>query len=299
VIRRALAGALVGALLTLPARAAQDEEQDGPPDPSLLPGASDTAQDVDDDEDDEDDEDGADDEASRDPIVGHRTEFDVLMDRTIGTASRPSAFNWRRTNGHIAGLGSFLGELNNFNSGRVGLLGRLPTGGTILELGVTYVFVGDTESSRQLALTPYRQPGRPPRLDVDINLGLPLAEGVVTVQPRFFPAVQLVLNGYVGLRYAVYPQAYRGLRFRQVAAALVSPQLSQDELDNMEGIRKQAMQVDPARYHLMLGLGNDIYFRQGLFLSPRIQFAVPVLAPATDTDLLFWTEASLAIGVAL
>jgi len=282
VIRELLVAVLLAASTV--ARAADD---DPPLDTSPLPGASDG-------------EEGADDEdgETEDPLRRHRTEFDVLLDRTIGTASRPSAFNWRRTAFQVAGTGSFLAELNNFNSGRVGVLGRLPTGGTILELGVNYVFVGDTPSSRQLALTPYRQPGRPRRLEIDVNLGIPLAEGVVTTSPKFFPALQLVFNGYASLRYSLYPQGFRGLRFRRALTALAVPSLRDDELENLDDIRLDAMQVDRGRYALLLGFGNDIYFRQGLFLSPRVMFAVPLLAPATNTDLLFWTDFSLAVGVA-
>ena len=107
-IRELLVAVLLAASTV--ARAADD---DPPLDTSPLPGASDG-------------EEGADDEdgETEDPLRRHRTEFDVLLDRTIGTASRPSAFNWRRTAFQVAGTGSFLAELNNFNSGRVGVLGR-------------------------------------------------------------------------------------------------------------------------------------------------------------------------------
>ena len=61
-----------------------------------------------------------------DPLSPHRTRFDVLTDRAIGTASIPVEFNWRRTKVHVAGTGSFLFELNNFDSARVGGMVRLP-----------------------------------------------------------------------------------------------------------------------------------------------------------------------------
>ena len=49
----------------------------------------------------------------------------------------------------------------------------------------------------------------------------------------------------------------------------------------------------------MVGFGDDLYFKQGLFLSPRVLFAVPILAPATETDSFLGGFFSLAIGVAL
>jgi len=234
-----------------------------------------------------------------DPLAPHRVKFDVLAERAIGTASKPVEFNWRRTTVQLAATGSFLSELNNFNSLRGGGMVRFPTGGMLIEVEGSYAAAWDTPASNLLALTPYRQPGRPNRMELDFTVAYPLAEGVVTTAPRFFPAVQMVFNAYASFRYILYPTGFRGLRPGEVARAILSPNLSQDEIDNLDGNRLNSMQVDLGRYGLMLGLGNDVYFKQGLFLSPRILVAVPVLAPATQTDLLIWTDLSLAIGVAL
>lgn len=234
-----------------------------------------------------------------DPLSRYRTQFDVLTDRTIGTTSMPVAFNWRRTHVHLAATGSFLVELNNFNSARGGILTRFPTGGFLVEVGVSYVGVWDTLSSRMLALTPYRQPGRPARLELDLAVAVPLAEGVVTAVPRFFPAVQMVFNAYGGIRYDIYPTGFGHLKPGEVVGAVFSPTLTGTEIDNLEEERLAAMQVDPGRYGLMLGLGNDVYFEQGLFVTPRFLFSLPLLAPASGTRLPLWVDLSLAIGVAL
>ena len=85
---------------------------------------------------------------------------------------------------------------------------------------------------------------------------------------------------------------------RDIGRVLLSPTLSETEQDNLDAIRLDAMGLDPARYGLMIGVGNDLYVRQGVFVSPRAMFAVPILAPATETDLLFWADFSLVIGVA-
>ena len=129
-------------------------------------------------------------------------------------------------------------------------------------------------------------------------MGLPLAEGVVTTAPRWFPAVQLVFNAYAGVRYAVYPSGYRGLRAGQVASSILSPALLQDEIDNLDDARLDSMQVDPGRYGVLLGFGNDIYFKQGLFISPKLMVAVPLFAPTNGTNLLVWADCTLALGVA-
>lgn len=237
-------------------------------------------------------------EAGDDPLAPHRAPFAELAERTIGTASQPVEFNWRRTSVHAAATGAHLYELNNFNSLRVGGLARFPTGGALFEAGVAYVRTWDTPSSELLALTPYRQPGRPDRMDLDLALGVPLAEGVVTVSPRFVPSLQLVLVGYVGLRYHLYPDAFAGMKAGEVAAAVLAPALTQAEIDNLDERRLDAMQVDAGRYGLTIGVGNDLYFEQGIFLSPRVTFPLPVLAPVSGSELYFGGDVSLAIGVA-
>lgn len=231
-----------------------------------------------------------------DPLAAHRVPFPELAERNIGTASQPVEFNWRRSTAQVAVTGDQLYELNNFNSLRAGLLGRFPSGNLMVELGASYVRAWDTPSSELLALTPYRQPGRPDRMEIDFNVGLPLAEGVVTLAPRFLPALQLVLNGYAGFRYLLYPDGFAGLKAGKVLGAIFAPALSQDEIDNLDDRRLDAMQVDTGRYGLMVGVGNDLYFKQGFFLSPRVMFAVPLLAPVNGTDLLLWGDFSLAIG---
>lgn len=237
--------------------------------------------------------------AEDDPLSPYRADFDVLMERAIGTASQPVAFPWRRTTAHLAAHGSYLAELNLFNSGRIGATGRVPAGGTLIEVGASWVIVGDSRASRQIAETPYRQPGRPDRLEIDLGVSIPLAEGVVTAAPKLIPALHLVFHGYVGLRYAIHPTGFRGRTFGQIARATVNPSLTDAEIDNLEGARLGAMAVDRGRYNVMVGIGNDIYLRQGLFVTPRLSLAVPLLAPASNTDMLFWGDVSLFVGVAL
>ncbi len=234
-----------------------------------------------------------------DSLSRYRTPFGVLAERTIGTTSKPVEFNWRRTKVHLAASGNHPFELNNFNSLRSGGLVRLPSGGVIFELGLSYVWVWDTPSSELLAFTPYRQPGRPERLELDFAVALPLAEGVVTTYPRFFPAVQMVFNAYAGLRYLLYPNGFGGMKPGKVMTALLSPTITESEVDNLDDNRLAAMQVDPGRYGLMIGFGNDLYFKQGVFFSPRVGLSAPILAPATQTELVLWAELSLVVGVAL
>jgi hypothetical protein len=240
----------------------------------------------------------ADDAEPDDSLLPYRTPFPVLVQRSIGTASKPVEFDWRRTDVQLAATGDQVFELNNFNSLRAGGLARIPSAGVLYEIGVSYVWVWDTPSSELLARTPYRQPGRPSRLELDLTLALPVAEGVVTWFPRFFPAAEMVFNAYGGLRYVVYPQGYAHLQLGQVARAVLSPSLSDEELDNLEAHRLDAMEVDSGRYGFMVGFGNDLYFRSGVFVSPRMMFTLPLLAPLSGTDILLSAEATLAVGLA-
>lgn len=233
-----------------------------------------------------------------DPLSPYRTEFDELTERTIGTASMPVEFNWRRSDIQVAGTGTFLFELNNFDSARVGALLRLPSDKLMFEIGLNYAHVWDTPSSQLLALTPYRQPGRPPRMELDLTFGFPLAEGVVTTVPKIFPAVQMVFNGYAGLRYGFYPTGFKGMKVGKIVTSLIAPALSDEEIANLDEARLDAMATDRGRYGLVAGIGNDLYFKQGFFVSPRFLMAIPVLAPASQTDLLVWADFTMAIGVA-
>jgi len=244
-----------------------------------------------------------DDEAPAEPelddeLSRHRVAFPVLAEQAIGAASKSVEFNWRHATAMVAATGSHYFELNNFDSLRAGGVARVPYDKFILELGGAWVWVWDTPSSRQLALTPYRQPGRPARIELDLTVGFPVAEGVVTTFPRLFPAVELVFSPYAGLRYVLYPTAFQGMKAREIAGAVVSPTLTDDELENLEEVRLDAMEVDPARYGILVGFGNEIYFKQGVFVMPRVMFAVPVFAPVTESDLRFWADLSLTIGVA-
>ena len=231
-------------------------------------------------------------------LAPYRTPFPVLVERTLGSTSRPVAYEWRRSKVQVAVTGAQPVELNTFQSLRAGAAVRLPRNGLLWDLGLSGAWTWDTDASQALALTPYRQSGKPDRLELDAHLGVPLAEGLVTARPRWFPSVQMVFVGWVGLRYAIYPGSLEGLRVREGLAALFRPTLGEAERANLEDARLDAMVVDPTRYTPLLGLGNDLYIRQGVFFSPRVSVALPLTRLAEPSALGWWGEASLAAGVA-
>lgn len=231
-----------------------------------------------------------------DVLAPHREAFPLLVERSIGLVSRPVLFDWRRSPAQLGLQGALPFELNSFHSLRGGLHLRLPSEAVLVELDLAWVEVWDSPNSEQLALTPYRQNGRPSRLELDALVALPLAEGIVTPRFALLPPAQLVLSGLLGLRYELFPTGFQGLKPGQIGRALIAPQLTEEELDNLEWERLDAMSVDPARYALVAGLGNDLYLRSGLYISPRLICSLPLLASLTETELLWWAELSLGLG---
>ena len=230
---------------------------------------------------------------AQDPTIErYRTPFEVLSERMIGAASRAVRFDWRKKNVGFGFVASEILELNNFSSARVGGSVRRPVGSFMGEVAVTRVFTSGSASTEKLALTPYRQVGRPGRFELDVNFAYPLAEGVATARPGFFPATELVFCADVGLRYVYYPGQFSGEGFTDVAKALVTPRLSSKESDNLEGDRLPGMQIDRGRYNILSGLSLDIYFQSGGFLLPRVLFALPI----TGADLGLWWELTFSAG---
>lgn len=222
----------------------------------------------------------------------YRTPFEVLNERMIGVASRAVRFDWRKKQLGVGLIGSQLLELNNFRSARFGGLVRRPLGSFMGELAITRVVTWGSPSTEKLALTPYRQSGRPSRLELDLNVGYPLAEGVATARTGFFPATELVFSASAGLRYAYYPGALSGATLSQVAGALISPRLSAKEKANLDGKLLPGMQLDQGRYNLLTGFDLDVYFQSGGFLSPRVMVALPI----TGSDLGLWWELTFSAG---
>lgn len=232
-------------------------------------------------------------------IERYRTPLEALNERMIGVASRAVRFEWRKTKVGLGVVGSQLLELNNFSSARLGAFARMPFGDFMGEVAVTRVFTSGSDSTEKLALTPYRQLGRPSRFELDFNLGYPLAEGVATARPGFFPATELVLSANAGLRYLIYPGALDGESFLGAAGSLIAPRLSDRELENLESARPPGMQIDRGRYSLLAGFTLDIYFQPGGFLSPRVMISPPLLSGINGSGLGWWWELTFAAGWAL
>jgi hypothetical protein len=230
-------------------------------------------------------------------IEKHRAPFDalserLLSERSIGVASRAVRFDWRQRSAAVGLMGSQLFELNNFKSARYGVFARMPLSGWMGELSLTRVQSWGSPSSEKLALTPYRQLGRPSRFELDANLAIPLVEGVGTARPGFMPSTQFVLSAVGSLRYLFYPEVLDGASFTQVARSFIAPRLSGRELRKLEGARLDGMQIDRARFNALAGLNLDVYFGSGAFVTWRSLVALPI----TGSEIYWWWEATLGAG---
>lgn len=224
-------------------------------------------------------------------LARYRLPLDALIERTLGNTSRAVRFDWRSKAIGVGAFGSQVLELNNFGSARFGLLARRPWGSLMTELSLARVETWGSTSATRLSLTPYRQAGRPSRFELGLNVGYPLAEGVATARPGFFPATELVFSVNAELRYLYYPGALSGATFGQVARAALSPRLSAREMRNLEDDRLPAMDVDRGRYGLLVGFTFDIYFAKGGFVSPRV-----MMAPFGSAALGWWWDLAFAAG---
>ncbi len=226
----------------------------------------------------------------------YRTPFDALTERALGTASRAVRFDWRRSTVGFGVSSSILAELNNFASGRVGGFARVPAGNLMVELAVTRVITWGSASSALLALTPYRQYGRPSRVELDINASYALFEGVGTGRFGFIPPTEMVFSATLGLRYLYYPGSLSNLSADRVAGALFAPVMSDPEIANMKDQLPAAMELDPSRYALLAGFTLDLFFQPGLFVTPRVLVGIPIISGPSGRGIGVWWELSLLAG---
>ncbi len=248
-------------------------------------------------------------DAQPDTIDRFRTSVDRLAEHYLGSTSRPVRFDWRRSPVIVAVQASELIERNNFGSFRLGGTVRRAFSSFLVDASASYVFVVGTESSDILALTPYRQPGRPSRIELDVNVGYPLFEGVVTPLIDFIPPAQMVLSATAGARYLLYTETVVGDRdwrsaetwtsldtWTAIGQGLATAQLLDDDKARLERDALGGMAIDPATVHTLVGLTFDTYLQPGFFLSSRAMLAVPLLAPLSGTRLGLWWELGLAAG---
>lgn len=242
-------------------------------------------------------------------LEAFRVPVDELTEHFLGSTARPVRVDWRRSLVLVGVSGSELIERNNFGAYRLGGFARHAFGDMMLEAGATYVWVLETESSQILERTPYKQAGRPARVELEANVSYPLFEGVVTPLIDLLPPSEMVLSATGGGRYLFYPEVVVGDRdwgrlttwndlstWTDLGGSLGTGQLPEEDLVRLEQSAPGAMSVDPAILHPLVGLTADAYYQPGLFVSARAMLALPLIAAVTGTRLGFWWELSLAAG---
>jgi hypothetical protein len=229
-------------------------------------------------------------------IERYRTPFETLNERAVGSASRAVRYNWRNQTLSFGAFGGGLAELNNFQSERVGGFIRTSTAGLMLELAASAALTQGTDSTYALSLTPYRQSGRPSRIEIDLNLGLPLFEGVATPHWSWMPTVELVLFFELDLRYRAYVGGVAHLGAGDALLALFAPRMGDPEVVNLEGQRLPGMRIDRGKYDLLAGLVFELQLQSGFFIAPRIMLCPGLLNPVTGSNLQWWWDFSAAVG---
>lgn len=222
--------------------------------------------------------------------------FQTLVDRSLGQTGRAVLFDWRKSAVLAEAVVGELLELNNFRSTRFGIGARWPGRSWIFGAHAAYVWARETPSSRLVALTPYRQAGRPSRFELDASFELPLAEGVATIRSGWFPSIELVLAGEGRIRYLVYPTSFRVEKGFALARALIKPRLGAAELEGLREFRLGGMQVETPRYNTLLGLRLDAYLADGMSFQQGALLAVPLNASASG--LRWWWELRFGMGYA-
>lgn len=223
-----------------------------------------------------------------------------LPEHFVGATARATRFDWRRANAIPLLQVADLVERNNFQQVQANIGVRKAFGDILVEGALGYFWSNNTDSSLLLAQTPFRQAGRPAHIALDVNVGYPIAEGVVTPLTSWIPPAELVLVAWAGARYSGFVETFTGGRpLQDIGFDLVSPQLSATELERLDVSSPEAMQVDTARLHTPVGLSLDVYLQPGLLVSPRAMINIPVLAPVTGTKLGFFWELGISVGYAL
>lgn len=229
-----------------------------------------------------------------------RTPLQALNEHFLGTASRPVRFDWRRSPAMFVLRLNEVVERNSFGQWQVGAMVRKAFGDILLDGGVNAFFAYETPSSQQLALTPFRQAGRPNHFQLEANVGYAIVEGVVTPFISWIPPMEMVLVAQAGVRYLVYVESFTGGRpFLDVARSIVSPQLTVEEIQRLETTGPEGMQIDPARLHSLVGASLDVYIQPGVIVAPRAMVGVPILSPITASELGFFWELGISVGYAL
>lgn len=229
------------------------------------------------------------------PLERYASPIDKLSQATIGQASRAVRYDWRRMNVGASFQLTQILELNNFFTIGSGVAVRKPYGDFMLELSLLSVETWGSESTAKLALTPYRQGGRPSRWEVGLTGGFPLAEGVLTPRFSFLPASEWVFNVVAGARYVYYPGQSANMGFLEAVSTMFLPVLNEKELGNLDATRPPGMQIIDSRYFLLFGVSSDIYTHSGLFLTPRAMLGLPALS-ANTSSLGWWWELSMNLG---
>lgn len=237
-----------------------------------------------------------------------QSRFNTLVARTVGTTARPLIYDWRSQSCLLSIEAGPVIDLNTFESYHTGISCTIPRENTWISLGISRVWTLETDNSKILDRTPYRQVGRPSRYEIRSTFGLPVAEGIVTVMPSWLPAWDMVFSLQTSLHYLIYPESFSGLKgnfLDKVSKVFLSRSLSADEASAVQQSAPQSLLVDPSRLNILFGSSLHVFVQGGWFNRVQVEVGTPLLRAAPDSDgnqpasdISYWWEWSFGVGYA-
>lgn len=231
--------------------------------------------------------------ASREPSPT----LDDIVKSQVGSVARASVYRWRQKSVLISLTAGQLVEMNAFESTKYAIVMRFPGETVTMQLGLARILVANTDATRELAATPYRQAGRPSRFEADFGLETPLSEGVANQLFEFYPLGQMVVSAQARLRYLVYPEVAKSKGgAREVMQSWFATALSDDDVEALSRNTPKAMAIDRGRLNLLGGLRFEHFASSGLAFHADLLLAAPISDSNNAKGLGAWWEMTGGVG---
>ena len=221
-----------------------------------------------------------------------------MLSLVIGFAERPALHAWRKSSLTIRPIMGQISEQNNFDSYHFGLVVDVPSDSFSFQIGLRKVEVSDTPSSRQLALTPFKQAGHANRYDIISGVKLPLVEGVGSQLYDWIPQSQFVFQGIARVNWHLHPNEWKGESFQNVLQGLFQTKVGSREYQKMQESNPAALLPSRSRHSLGAGFVVEQYFPESGGTAFHCSFEVLTLIDlySDETTPSRWMEYNLGVG---
>jgi len=221
-----------------------------------------------------------------------------LLPQIMGFAERPAVHRWRKSTITIRPMIGQISEQNNFNSSHLGLLLDFPGDSFSFQLGFRKIDVTDSFSSRQLALTPFKQPGHAARKEIQIGMKMPLIEGIGSQIYDIIPQSQFVFHGLARLNWHLYPKAWQDEDFTDILQGLFKTEIGGSEYRSIQESSPSALLPSRSRHSIGAGFAVEQYYPIAGGTAFHFSFeAITMFDIHTDeVSPSRWMEYNLGVG---